>query len=322
MDVVCFGELMIDMIADTPGPLSGAVSFTRFAGGAAANVAAQIRRLGGRPGFLGKLGADGFGDYLLGFLTENGVDISAVVRDPCRRTTVAYITLDARRQPAYLFYRQGGACVNLRRDEIDAAYIRQAQVFYFSTLVLTEEPLRTAAHYAIDIARRAGVLVALDLNYRASAWPGAAAARVEIAHALHRVDVLKVNREELELLMGARPVWDNASSMFAAYPALRLVLLTDGESGSWIFRRDGEPLRMVGSGRCRPVDTTGAGDSYMGAFLYALVRRGLHTGTQDLLAAGRAATAAAEFTISAKGAIPAMPCAHDLDFDRMCTEYE
>lgn len=322
MDVVCFGELMIDMIASAPGPLSDAQSFTRFAGGAAANVAAQIRRLGGRPGFLGKLGADGFGDYLLRVLTENGVDTTAVVRDPARRTTVAYITLDACRRPAYLFYRQGGACVNLYPDEVDTAYIRRAQVFYFSTLVLTEEPLRTAAHAAIDTARAAGVLVALDLNYRVSAWPDASAARAEIARVLHRVDVLKVNRDELELLMGAHPAGDNAARMFAAFPALRLLLLTDGADGSWIFRRDGDALRLPAGGRGKPVDTTGAGDSYMGAFLYALVRRGLKTGTADLLAAGRAATTAAAFTISAQGAIPAMPYAADIDFDRMCAQHE
>ncbi len=312
MVVICFGELMIDMVADQAGPLASVQSFSRYAGGAAANVAVQIKKLGGSPVFIGKLGKDGFGKYLLRYLEQYGVDTHAAALDAERRTTVAYVTLDEHRAPSYLFYRKGGACVNLRREELEVQAIEQAGIFYFSTLALTEEPLRSTALYAIETARRAQTLVALDLNYRASAWPNGTAARREISGVLEKVDLLKVNREELAFITGG--VNDDAvcARFLQEHAGLKLLILTDGAAGSTVFPKNQPPLRFP-AGAGRPVvDTTGAGDSYMGAFLYALAREDLRMARDTIHRAGGLAARAAAHTVSGKGAIAAMPDAQTL----------
>ncbi|NBI83393.1 carbohydrate kinase [Clostridiaceae bacterium] len=312
MDIVCFGELMIDMVADEAGPLDGIQSFSRFAGGAAANVAIQIRRLGGNPVFIGKLGRDGFGQYLAAYMEQNGVDVHAVVFDQERRTSVAYVTLDRGGVPSYLFYRRGGACVNLRPDELDLQAVRQAGIFYFSTLALTEEPLRTTLYRAIHVTKQAGALAALDLNYRASAWPNEAGARREIQDVLGDVDILKVNREELVFITDCADVPAACEGLFRGNAALQLLILTDGAAGSAAFIRGQESLHFS-AGKGIVVDTTGAGDSYMGAFLYALARDGLCLDRETVRRAGDLAARAAAHTVSRRGAIPAMPDARMLE---------
>ena len=313
VSIVCFGELMIDMVAEERGSLETVQSFTRFAGGAAANVAAQNQRLGGKPVFMGKLGRDGFGKYLLRYLEQNGVDTHAVVFDDERRTTVAYVTLDEDGIPSYLFYRKGGACVNLRPEEMDQQAIVQADIFYFSTLTLTEEPLRSTALYAIKAARRTGALVAPDLNYRASAWPSEKEARNEIDRVLEYVDILKVNREELTFITDGCADNEACVQFVQASKTLKMLVLTDGAAGSVIFLKDQLPLHIPACHDRPVVDTTGAGDSYMGAFLYALEQNGLELDRDSVCHAGMLAAKASAYTVSGKGAIAAMPDAQALE---------
>lgn len=312
MDILCLGELLVDMVAREGEGLARACTFDRHAGGAAANVAAQVQKLGGSAGFLGKVGQDAFGEYLAEHLRAHGVSTGALRLDPKKRTTVAFIALDEDKAPQYLFYRDGGACVNLRPDEVDEAAVREAECFYFSSIVLTASPLREAARHALELARRAGACVAFDLNYRSTVWPGPDAALRAVRKALPLVDIFKLNTEELRLLCADEAAGVEACApLFREYPNLRLILLTDGKRGSWVASPEHPPLHIPTTD-ARPVDTTGAGDSYMAAFLYAYLRGGMSASPEALRAAGLLATRAAEHTIQRPGAIDAMPTAEDL----------
>lgn len=316
MDILCFGELLVDMVARETSGLVQAHTFDRHAGGAAANVAVQIQKLGGSAGFMGKLGQDAFGEYLVEHLRAYGVNTETVRMDSHRRTTVAFVALDREKAPTYLFYREGGACVNFGPDEVDADAIRKAKCFYFSSLTLTGSPMRESTRCALELARAANTCIALDLNYRSTVWAGLSEAVRAIREILPLVDILKLNTSELRKLQD-NPAADaeTCGDLLREQPNLRLVILTGGKDGSWIIARDASPINIPTTDSQPPVDTTGAGDSYMAAFLFAYLRSNMDDSPQALQTAGAFATQASEYTIRSPGAIDAMPTAADLGLD-------
>ncbi len=305
MRIVCYGELMIDMIAEEKGDLQEAGIFQKKAGGAAANVAAQIAKLGGEAAFVGKLGDDAFGRYLLSYVNQFHIDTSAVILDPVRRTTVAFVGLNSEGIPDYLFYKEGGAANTLSVEEMDTEYLRKADILYSSSLMLTAPGVRETTRWLFSFARGHGIKIAFDLNLRLTAWPDRDTAGDVILPVLHQADILKINDSELEFITG-RPAKlpEDGTELFDRFEQLEILIVTCGESGSFIFGRGREGV-CIPAETTAVVDTTGAGDSYFGAFLAAYEK---YDGSTDSLAdMGRWAAAAAELTIQGAGVIPAMP---------------
>lgn len=305
MKIICYGELMIDMIAQDNQPICEATSFCKHAGGAAANVAAQISKLGGQVCFLGKLGDDEFGHFLMQNLRTHGVDTQGVVVDPVRRTTVAFIGLDRQGIPSYLFYRAGGASESITSQDIDVAYLKQADIVYSSSLMLTAPQVRETTKWIFRTCREQGVVIAFDLNLRLSAYQSAKQARETVTDIFPQLDILKINDTELEFLLDRKEEPAAGGEMLLAqYPNLRVLLITCGADGAYLLR-PGQPPIFVASRKVKAIDTTGAGDSYMGAFLYAYSLFG-----GDLNRLGHMAewaAAVAELTVQDHGAIDAMP---------------
>lgn len=305
MKTICYGELMIDMIADGRGPLSDRESFRRYAGGAAANVAAQIKKLGGDSAFLGKLGDDAFGRFLMDDMERHGIDTGGVLLDPIHRTTVAFVGLSEAGIPDYLFYRKGGASGTLRPEDLNRDYLRQAEIVYTSSLMLTAPQIRETTHWVLSFARRGGIKTAFDLNLRLSAWESAAAADAAIREVFPLTDLLKMNDDELRFLLGKQTDPSlGGRNLMKEYPGLNALIVTCGAEGAYLFPREGDPV-FVPANPVEAADTTGAGDSYMGAFLYAYGACGC--AMERLEAMGRWAGAAASFTVQSPGAIAAMP---------------
>lgn len=305
MKIVCYGELMIDMIAEEKGNLQEAGIFRKKAGGAAANVAAQIAKLGGDAAFIGKLGDDAFGRYLLAYVKQFHIDTSAVILDPARRTTVAFVGLSKEGIPDYLFYKEGGAANTISAKEIDTEYLLKADVLYSSSLMLTAPGVRETTKWMFSFSKEHHIKIAFDLNLRLTAWRDEETARDVILPVLHRVDILKINDAELEFIT-KRPVNfpDDGEALFHIFEQLEVLIITCGEKGSWIFEK-GKGSVHVPANETAVLDTTGAGDSYFGAFLTAYEAYGRNTAS--LADMGRWAAAAAELTIQESGVIPAMP---------------
>lgn len=303
MKTICYGELMIDMIAEKV--LAEADCFKKYAGGAAANVAVQIRQLGGDAAFLGKLGDDAFGRYLIENLRRFDVDTDAVIRDPVRRTTVAFVGKDEKGIPDYLFYRTGGASDTIVPEEIDQAYLQRAAMFYSSSLMLTTPTVRRTTEWILGFAKKNRIPFAFDLNLRPTAWESMEQARNTVEKVFAQIDILKINDVEMRFLLQKDENPATAGHLLMKrYPALRVLLITCGDKGSYLFGQDTGPV-YVEPHEVTAVDTTGAGDSYMGAFLYAYGSCG---GDPERLGEmGRFAAAAAELTIGAPGALGAMP---------------
>ena len=310
-DITTMGEILIDLTQageDSQGiPLLAAVP-----GGAPANVAVAAARLGARCSFVGKVGQDGLGGYLRRVLEDNGVDTSGLTAGE-EATTMAVVALTPAGERSFRFLR--GADRALTWEEVPQGVLEGTRMFHFGSVSLTEDPARTAVLRAAGRARALGKLVSYDPNYRAPLWRSGEEARRRMLEPLPLVDLLKVSREELPLLSGTEDLEEGTARLAEAGP--RLVLVTLGAEGAF-YRWRGRTGRVPGV----PVavaDTNGAGDSFLGAVLSRLARRGEHPlealevgELEEILAF---ANRAAALTCSRRGAIPAMPTVTELEGD-------
>ena len=309
IDICAVGEILIDL---TQSGLTeqGIPRFDANPGGAPANLAVAASRLGAKTAFVGRIGSDGFGDYLRRVLRDNGVDASGLSVDPTLRTTLAVVSLDERGERSFSFYRDPSADVNLSAAELPAELLRSCRVLHFGSVSLTAEPARGATLEAVRQAKEAGALISYDPNYRASLWPDEAAAVEQMLAPLPLVDILKVSDEELPLLTGTDDPL--RGSALLAERGIGLVFVTLGADGA--FFRAGELTGRVPGVRVKVGDTNGAGDTFLGAALSRLVRleAPLSAGAEALQDILGYANRAAALTASRRGAIPAMPTQEEL----------
>ena len=312
MDVVCLGELLVDLFpAEVGRPLAQVSSFRPVPGGAPANVAVAASRLGAKVGFIGKVGDDAFGRHLAQVLAAEGVDVRGVRFDAEARTTLAFIAQPDVNSYDILFYRNPGADTRLRPEELDGDLLRATRAFHFGSLSLIEEPSRSATLEAVRVAREAGALVSFDVNYRPTLW-SPDAARLQIEAALPLDDVLKVNEAELGLLTGESDAARGGQRLLARGPAL--VLVTLGPEGCVFCCAAG--AEHVPAYAVETVDATGCGDAFVAGLLTGLQRERDWPSalrTPRLHEIVRRACAAGALTATRQGAIPALPTAAELE---------
>lgn len=304
-DVAALGELLIDF---TPAGVSpaGNVLFERNPGGAPANVLAAIARLGGTSAFLGKVGDDQFGHFLKDVLEKNSINAQGCRFSDSVNTTLAFVHLDEKGDRSFSFYRKPGADTTLAPEEVDLAVIDQCRIFHFGSLSMTDEPARSATLKAVEYARSKGKLISYDPNWRPPLWESDNAAKAGMTAGLQYADILKISEVELEFLTGESDL--DKGSQLLYDKGIRLVLITLGPKGCY-YRC------AAGTGRLdtydtHVVDTTGAGDAFLGALLYHASR--LETALEATPATEIQrmidfANAVGALCASKKGAIPAMP---------------
>lgn len=302
LDLLCVGEALIDFVADRPVPrLEDVSAFRRAAGGAPANVAVAGARLGLRTGFLGRVGDDAFGRYLAEVLVENGVE-SRLRLDPVHQTGLAFVNLGIAGERSFEFFRYEAADLFLSVEDVAAAGVAGARILHFGSLSLAAEPCRTATLFAVKTARAAGREVSFDVNLRPALWPRPEEARSRILEALPLATILKVSEEEAAFLLpGESPA---SFCRWALGQGARLVAVTMGAEGS-LLAAEGVHVEVPGFA-VAAVDTTGAGDAFLAALLREALRSPLRT-EAELRRAGRFANAVGALTVTAKGAIPALP---------------
>lgn len=303
LDVLALGEALIDFVADRPAPrLQDVAAFRRAAGGAPANLAVGVARLGRRSGLLGRVGADAFGHFLQETLTKNGVDVTQLALDPEHRTGLAFVSLGPGGERSFEFFRHPAADMFLAPADVNPAVVGGARILHLGSNSLAVDPCRSAALAAIGAARSAGGIVSFDVNLRLALWPHPELARERILAVLPEVDVLKVSEEEAEFL---RP--RSSPGSFAAWgleQGARLVAVTLGAAGCYLASPTA--TRAVPGFAVNAVDTTGAGDGFLAGLLHQLLAGDLQS-EEDLVRAGRFAGAVGALVVTKKGAIPAMP---------------
>lgn len=312
VDIVCLGELLVDMFpAELGRSLAEVSAFRPKPGGAPANVAVAAARLGTSSAFIGKVGDEAFGHHLADVLAQEGVDTRGMRYDPDARTGLAFIAKPDENTSEFLFYRNPGADMLLREEELDRSLLQEARAFHFGSISLIQEPSRSATLEAARIARQAGALISFDVNYRPTLWGTPAEARERIASTVPQVDLLKVNEGELALLTGSDDLDAGSRSLLGSGPALCVVTL--GPDGSY--------FRVAGGGghvpafAVRTVDATGCGDAYLAGLLCQLVRgewreQLVPSRMRDIL---RYANAVGALTSLTQGVIPALPTAAEVE---------
>ena len=310
-DIISIGESLIDFLSTERGVLiEDARGFTIAPGGAPANVAAAVAKLGGSSGFIGKVGKDSFGVMIRKTLMEADVNVDQLIMDGSVNTTLAFISVKPNGEPDFVFYRNHcGADLALRLNEIDRGYIEEASILHFGSISLTGEPLRSATVGVIEMAKRSNTIVSFDPNLRPSLWPDLDSAKAEIEKGLQYADIVKLTDVELEFITGTDNLHGGSDEILKCGP--RMVFVTRG--GEPCFFNNGDIAFEYPTFEMELVDATGAGDAFMGGTLLKLHDR-LRSGTtvfalkrEEIEPILRFATACGAITVTRKGVVPALP---------------
>ncbi len=310
-DILCFGDLLIDFVPTTSGvSFADLPSFKPAPGGAAANVAVGLARLGTSSAFMGKVGDDPFGHLLVDTLAREGVDVTPIRFDRRARTALAFVTLTAEGERDFLFFRHPSADMLFTPEEVDLEAIHAAKIFHFDSISLASPQPRTTALYAADEAAKAGKLISYDVNLRLPLWESDAAARSGIREGLKRAAIVKLSDDELAFMTG-----DRSPERFRAelwHDGLMFAVLSLGERGCVALTKQGEVT--VPSVPVKVVDTTGAGDGFVAGVLSGIAKNPDVLGNEQGLAElCRFANAVGAITTTARGAIPSLPTASQVE---------
>lgn len=310
-DVVALGELLIDF-TESGLDSRGSRQFAANPGGAPCNVLAMLSKLGRRTAFIGKVGGDRFGELLKEAIEEAGIDSAGLVRDPRAHTTLAFVHNLPDGDRTFSFYRDPGADELLRPEEIAVPMLAQTRIFHFGSLSLTREPARSATRAALEAARRGDALISFDPNLRASLWESLDTAKEQMLWGCSVCDILKVSEEELSFLTGCSGPEQGAAALRERFPDIRLLLVTLGKLGSMAFWKDAF-VTCPAYPQIRAVDTTGAGDTFLGCCLHFVLDHEWNeldeTALREMLLF---ANAAAGLITTKKGAIRSMPELRDI----------
>ena len=309
-DITAIGELLIDL-TQTGKNDAGVPVFAANPGGAPANVAVAAARLGCRTAFIGKVGNDALGGYLRQVLEDNGVDHAGlqVGETP---TTMAIVSLDEKGERSFRFLR--GADCEMVPEDVDEKLAKDSRILHFGSVSLTQGIARSATIFTARAAHKAGILVSYDPNYRPALWRTKRDALEWMSLPLPLVDIIKLSEEELPLLTGSGDLEEG--SRILEEHGVRLVMITLGSKGAFCRWR-GETFSVPSAPVEKVADTNGAGDTFMGAVLSRLCRRGEkpleNLERPELEEILSFANRAAALTCSRSGAIPAMPSLEELE---------
>ncbi|KAH0715155.1 hypothetical protein KY284_008060 [Solanum tuberosum] len=309
-EIVCFGEMLIDFVPDSAGvSLAESTGFLKAPGGAPANVACAITKLDGTSAFIGKVGDDEFGRMLVDILKSNRVNSEGVLFDTHARTALAFVTLKRNGEREFMFYRNPSADMLLKESELNLGLIKQAKIFHYGSISLITEPVRSAHMVAMKAAKDAGVLLSYDPNVRLPLWPSPEAAREGIRSIWNEADFIKVSDDEVNFLT-QKDADKDETVMSLWHDRLKLLIVTDGEKGCRYFTKSFKG--KVSGFPVKTVDTTGAGDAFVGSLLVSIAKDpSIFQDEEKLKKALKFANACGAISTTQKGAIPALPSTAD-----------
>ena len=285
--------------------LAASPGFVKAPGGAPANVAVGLAKLGIDTGFVGKIGTDAFGDFLRDTLIQNNVDTSYLIASETSRTTLAFVATRSDGMKDITFYRHPGADIQLSPDEIDTSYIESASLFHYGSVSLSHSPSREATLKAIQSAKSTGAFLSYDTNLRLMLWDNAHDAKYWIWEVMPAADFVKISEEEWEFIMGDVGFERGAERILSLGAALLVVTL--GERGC--YYTNGSAEGYSDGFTVDVVEPLGAGDAFVAAMLSQLICheniRSLNRSQLDAIMGY--ANAAGALATQRVGVIPALP---------------
>jgi len=270
-DITCIGEVLVDFVSTTSGvSLSDAPAFAKETGGAPANVAVALAKLGTRSGFAGKVGDDPFGRFLARSLAEQGVDVTGLIFDTVHRTRLAFISLTTSGDRDFAFWEQHPADEQLTERDIKFSHLAGSKIIHISSFLLLKDPARSTAFQLAERLQRTGCRISFDPNLRLSLWRSSGEARRAAVHMIKFTDILRLNKEEALFLSGRKDAKSAAESFLRLGP--KLVIVTYGEHGCSFHAASCHGT--VPGFAVQAVDTTGCGDAFLAGVLHRLVAAG------------------------------------------------
>lgn len=305
-NVIALGESLIDFTPAGSNEL-GIQLMARNPGGAPANVLAMNAKLGRKTAFIGKVGADDFGSFLKKTMEEVGINVSGLKMTTEANTTLAFVNLNEKGDRSFSFYRNPGADTLLQYEEVDVELLINCEIFHFGSVSLTAEPSRTATIQSALKAKESGAIISFDPNYRPLLWMDEKHAKREILNILPLADIIKVSEEEMRFLTQEVEL-DSGAEKLSEHGA-RLVVVTLGEKGAFFYTPSGCEIQETYA--VDSVDTTGAGDAFVGALHHCILEKSIKNMGNITLTEWKQiikfSNAAGSLTTTKKGAIPAMP---------------
>lgn len=304
-DVTALGELLIDFTQNGMSS-QGNPLFEANPGGAPCNVLAMLGKLGHRTAFIGKVGNDMFGNRLKEMIEQIGIDAKGLKVDDDARTTLAFVQTFADGDRDFSFYRNPGADMMLTKEEVDENQIKASKIFHFGTLSMTDEPVREATKYALDIAKKNNVLISFDPNLREPLWKSLDEAREQVSYGLKFCDVLKISDNEIQWFTGEEDFTKGVRKLQKEYN-IPLILLSMGRDGSRAYVQN-QMIEVAPFLQENTIETTGAGDTFFGSCLHFILEYGLEGMTGERVKEMLTfANAAASLITTRKGALCVMP---------------
>ncbi|MHB0880641.1 PfkB family carbohydrate kinase [Paenibacillus sp. SEL1] len=311
LDVITIGEVLIDF---TPSGRTarGNEQFECNPGGAPANVAAALSRLGARATLISKVGDDRFGSLLHDTLMNGGIDVSALSFTDEANTTLAFVHLDDNGDRSFSFYRKPGADTYLRTQDVPFDRIENCHALHFGSVSMTHEPARTATRAAVVKAKEAGVLLSFDPNIRFALWESKEEAKQNIIWGMKYADILKISEDELHFITGTTDVEKGSLELQQQF-GITWIVVTLAEKGCY-YRLAGHDGYVPGF-QVEAIDTTGAGDAFLGCLLYKILKAGVSLNQltkQQIIGMLTFANAGGALVTTRKGALQSMPTTDEI----------
>lgn len=308
-DVAALGELLIDFTMNGESS-QGNGMFEACPGGAPCNVLALLNKMGKRTAFIGKVGKDQFGTLLRKTITDAGIDASGLVTDDEVNTTLAFVHTFPDGDREFSFYRNPGADMMLKPEDVDVELIAQTRIFHFGTLSMTHDGVREATKKALAAAKESGCLISFDPNLRPPLWSSLDLAKEQMEYGFGCCDILKISDNEIQFVSGKEDYDEGIRYLQDKYH-IPLILLTMGKDGSRAYYKG---MRVERPGfSVKAIETTGAGDTFCGSSLNYILEHDFENMTEDELGEMLTfANAAAALVTTRKGAIKAMPEREDV----------
>lgn len=308
--VICIGEALIDFIPFEKGiMLKDVKNYSSVPGGAPLNVAACISKLGGRSQMITKLGNDGFGDLLVETAKNINVDTTSMYRTDKAKTALAFVSLRENGERDFSFYRNPSADMLLDEKEIKETWFEKGDILHFCSVDLVDAPVKKAHIKAINFALSSNCLVSFDPNLRPILFEDLNYLRDTINDFIPKAHILKISDDELEFITGEKVEKAAVKKLFVGN--VKVVLITRGNNGASFIMKHREIF--VESPSVDAEDTTGAGDTFIGSFLYQLTAKDLtidkldHLDRNEIEQILSFSNAAAAHIVTKKGVIPSLP---------------
>ncbi|MDY5440050.1 MAG: carbohydrate kinase [Eubacteriales bacterium] len=306
--VICMGECLIDFLQSGDN-----LTFSAKAGGAPANVAAAVAKLGGQGYYLGKLSNDVFGKFLLQNMQTYNINT-----DFCTtcdyQTALAFVTNDENGDRKFNFYRKDTADLMFDESDVKAEFFKKGDILHFCSVGLTMSKSRYAHVKAIELARQNGAIISFDVNLRPNLWDSQRNLINSVKEFMIYADILKVSNDELVTITELNDEKTAVKTLFSIATDCKLIFITKGKDGMTVYDKNLNEVSEK-SAQTKVVDTTGAGDCFIGSVLFCISTKNMPLTLTNMDKVLKFASIACSKVVAKQGAMNAMPTLDGIGYD-------